>query len=148
MSEAYLMKTPGGYVVDRGDVPNVKIGEVIKGNFTKPRNYKFLQKYFALLDIAFDAWEPEEKEYNGEVAEKNRDRFRHDIAILTGFYNATYNINGELRLEAKSISFASMNEEDFEKLYNATVDLLLKRILTNYTKDDVNTVVDSISGFA
>jgi len=32
--------------------------------------YKFHRKFFALLDVAFDAWEPSPVEYKGQVIEK------------------------------------------------------------------------------
>ena len=44
---------------------------------------------------------------------KNFDRFRKDLTVLSGFYNATYTFRGDVRLEPKSLSFGSMCEEEF-----------------------------------
>lgn len=72
---------------------------------------------------------------------KKRERFRKDLIILAGFYEPTVNIRSEVRLEAKSISFAVMDEIEFERLYNATVDVILRRILTRYTRQDLDDVI-------
>ena len=112
-----------------------------------PGTYKFHRKFFALLDVAFDAWEPSPVEYKGQVIEKNRQRFRKDLIILAGFGEPIFNIKGEVRYEAKSISFAKMNSEDFESLYSKVIDVILRRILTNYTRDDLDQIVQKVLNF-
>lgn len=146
-SEAYLMKTPGGYVLDSGEMPPVKVGGVIKGVFTRPRNYRFHKKLFALLDIGFDAFEPEEREYKGLPVQKNFERFRKDVTVATGYYDVAINLKGDVKAEAKSISFGSMSEDDFEKLYSAVIDVLMQKVLKNYTREDIDRVVDEIMRF-
>jgi hypothetical protein len=49
--------------------------------------------------------------------------------------------------EAKSISFGLMDEVEFEQLYNATVDVVLRRILTNYSKQDLENVINQLLAF-
>lgn len=118
---------------------------------TRMRNVDHHRKYFALLNYAYDCWEPLapiiEHEWQ-ELAQKNFDRFRKDIAILCGFYEASYRLNGECRLEAKSISFANMDQDEFEKLYDKTIDVIVKHVLTNYTGDELRNVVDQVMEFA
>lgn len=123
-----------------------ELGEY-RATFTHPRNLQFHRKFFALLDVAFDAWEPSPVEYKGQVIEKNRQRFRKDLIILAGFGEPIFNIKGEVRYEAKSISFAKMNSEDFENLYSKVIDVILRRILTNYTRDDLDQVVQKVLNF-
>jgi hypothetical protein len=36
----------------------MKAGELTHADFKRVRNYKFHKKYFALLDFAFEQWEP------------------------------------------------------------------------------------------
>ena len=123
---------------------------------TRMRNVDHHRKYFALLNYAFDVWEPPERksDYVGDSMvwddleiEKNFDRFRKDIAILAGFYEASYRVNGEVRLEAKSISFANMGQDEFEQLYDKTIDVIIKHVLRNYTGDELRSVVDQIMEF-
>ena len=124
-----------------------KLGTGISGEFKQIRNYPFLKKYMALMNIGYDAFEPEIAEYKGQVVEKNFDRFRHDITIMAGYYTFTTDINGEVKAVAKSISFGNMSEEEFSALYSKTIDVLLRKVLTGYTKDDLENVVDQVIGF-
>ena len=94
----------------------IRTGEVIRCTFTKMRNPRFHRKYFALLKLAFDSWEPSASEYKGMPAQKNFDRFRKDVAIASGYYDIVSNIKGEARAEAKSISFARMDDVEFASL--------------------------------
>ncbi|HHS83691.1 MAG TPA: DUF1367 family protein [Gammaproteobacteria bacterium] len=148
-----MIRTPDGFrpnsLEDAELIKRWKIGDVARLNLTKPRNYENHKRYFALLDIAFDHWEPEITEHKGFPVEKNRERFRKDIAIAAGYY--THNVNaitGDLRLDAKSIAFGKMDEIEFNKLFSKTIDVVLKYILTNYTRDDIDRVVNEIVGFS
>jgi hypothetical protein len=151
MTIAYLKKLPGGFIpeitLNEPDVFNrVKIGEVIKVEFSKPRNTDFHKKYFALLNIGYDAFEPR-AEHKGVTVEKNFELFRKDVTIQAGFYTVTVNLNGELRLIAKSISFASMGEAEFTDLYEKTINVILQKVLTNYTRPDLDHVVEQVIRF-
>ncbi len=79
--------------------------------------------------------------------EKNFDRFRKDIAILAGFYEASYRVNGEVRFEAKSIAFSNMSDDEFEILYTKTIDVIVKHVLTDYTGDELRSVVEQVEAF-
>lgn len=129
-------------------IQKMKVGELAHSDFKRVRNYKFHKKYFALVTFAFDQWEPRGGlTYQGQAVTKNKDRFRKDVAILAGFFESTVNLKGEVRLEAKSISFAQMDEIEFEALYSATVDVVLQRVLTRFTKDELENVVNQLLGF-
>ncbi len=129
-------------------------GQPLRVTMRRVRNYEFHKKYFALLNYAFDCWEPPEPkaskllELINVPPEKNFDQFRADITILAGFYKANYRVNGEVRLEPKSISFANMDEDEFEQLYEKTIDVIIKRVLTNYTGDELRNVVDGVMEFS
>jgi len=84
---------------------------------------------------------------SGINPEKNFDRFRKDIAILAGFYEATFRLNGDVRLEAKSISFHSMSEDEFEELYTKTIDVIVKHVLNNYTDEMLRSVLEQVEAF-
>jgi hypothetical protein len=126
----------------------VKVGDDVFVDLVRPRNLQFHRKFFALLQIAFDHWEPDIGESKwGDVPQKNFDRFRKDIIILAGFYYTTVRVDGSLRVEAKSQSFGNMTEDEFEELYSKTIDVILQRIMKNYTKEDLERVVDEIVAF-
>ncbi len=121
-------------------IENQKNGDY-KVKITGQRNSKFHRKYFELLNVAFDAWDVDYEIY------KNFDVFRKNIAILSGFYTQAYDIKGNIVLEAKSISFSEMEEPEFQVLYTKTINVILKHVLHNYTKDDLDLVVNNVLSF-
>jgi len=157
---AHFVKHPGGSFVpatdeDKAFADKIGAGEIVKLKMTRARNYQFHKKYFSLLNLAFDFFEPppipgdpEKKWMKDVVPEKNFERFRKDIAILAGYYDATYRVDGSVRIEAKSISFGSMSEDEFERLYSATVDVVLKHVCTQFTGKMLDEVVDQVLSFA
>jgi hypothetical protein len=152
MTTLYLRKLYSSFVpadeisatTMEGMTPNAEF----KADLTRPRNMSYHRRFFALLKVAFDAWEQPAVEHKGQLIEKNFERFRKDLTILCGHYETVVNIKGELRLEAKSISFASMDQQAFEKLYSTAIDAILKHILTNYTAEDLNEQVEKILEFS
>jgi len=152
MSELLLVKHQSGLMLPENQetkdfIDKLKHGALIRADFKKMRNPAFHRKYFALLNFAFEQWEPTQQTYKDEIVEKNFDRFRSDIAILSGFGFPVTNIRGEVRMEAKSISFASMDESEFDKLYQTTINVIMKHILTRYTKDDVENTINQLLSF-
>lgn len=158
MAELFLRKTPSNRLIpidQEGEelIKSYKDGQDIRCKITKARNVKFHRKYFALLNHAFDCFEPTDIEVpahisaHGITPEKNFERFRKDLTILAGFYDATIRVNGEIRMEAKSIAFGSMKQEEFDELYSKTIDVILRYILKNYEREELELVVDEIMGF-
>lgn len=124
-----------------------KNGQVVKAKISKPRNIGHHRKYFALLNLAYDSWNPE-VEYKGEIIQKNFDTFRENIQILAGYGDLTFNLNGEPRYRSRSISFGSMSPEDFEKLYSSVINVILQKVLHSYTEDDLERVVNEVLQFS
>lgn len=125
-----------------------RFGEVVAAEISRPRNYRFHRKFFALLNKAYENWDQDEIETEHGKALKSFDRFRKDLTILAGYYELTVRLNGKTRLEAKSISFAEMDEQEFSQLYDAMITVILKHVLTNYTREDVDRVVEETLAFA
>lgn len=152
MAEIYLLKTPNGSLAPV-DVKSAellqkhKVGQGFKVKIVKVRNIKFLRKFFALLNYAYESWTPIQKEYKSIPIAKDFDQFREDITILAGFYEAAYRIDGSMKLKAKSIAFANMEEEEFERLYSAVIDVLLQRVFTDQTREEVDAVVNNILAY-
>ena len=125
-------------------------GELVEIETRIPRNPAFHRKLFALLNVGYEAWEPgrKRKSYKGIPVSKNFDQFRSDVTILAGYYEQTYDLSGKLKLTAKSISFAAMNPDEFEKLYSSVADVLLQHVLVKYAnRAELDSVVDKILGF-
>lgn len=62
MADLALIRTAQGLVpatdADRETIQGWKSGQVVHGKFTRMRNAKFHGKFFAMLDLAWDYWEP------------------------------------------------------------------------------------------
>ncbi len=86
-------------------VLNLEPGEMIRFDTVFPRNPYFHRKFFAMLNVGFDAWEPnrKNKSYKGQPVTKNFEVFREEALILAGFYVQTFGLDGKLQLKAKSI---------------------------------------------
>ena len=130
-----------------------KLGQVIACKPSKVRNYQFHKKYFALLKVAFELWEPpyqksELLEGRFGKPEPNYDRFRKELLIMAGFAEPVINLRGEYKLEAKSISFSKMKAEEFEDVYNRTIDAALKILPDRINKKDIDNAVNKILNFA
>lgn len=126
------------------------VGEFAVIEMRIPRNPRFHRKFFALLNVGFEAWEPprKRKTYKGMAVTKNFDQFREDVTILAGFYEQSFDLDGRMKLRAKSISFANMEEPEFEQLYSAVADVLLAKVLHTYLgRAELDEVVERIVGF-
>ena len=127
----------------------LKTGQVVSADFRQVRNYRFLKKWFALLKIGFDNWEPGEIDSKHGTPEKNFDRFRADVTILAGYYETTIRLDGSVRVEPKSVSFARMTEEEFGELYSKTIDTLIKYVYgSGMTPEDMDKTVERYLQFA
>jgi hypothetical protein len=151
--KTHLIKTQLGFIPadeqSREWFEKIKPGEVVSCEAKKVRNYKFHKKYFALLNIGFQNWNPGEINSRYGVPEKNFDRFRADLTILAGYYETTIRLDGSVRVEPKSISFAKMTEEDFESLYSRTIDVLIKHVYdAGMTHEEINETVNKYLQFA
>ena len=153
MPDIHVMKTYG--VLAPADeqaeeiIKQMKHGQVMRLKYSFPRNYKFHRKYFALLNIGFDNWSPKPVDATYGVPQKSFDRFRKDTIILAGFYDVVIRLDGSTRIEAKSISFASMDEDEFSDLYSKTIDVFLKYVYDkDMTKKELDQIVTQYLEFA
>lgn len=151
MTTLHLIKTYQSFVpADQNSaeaMEAMKWGQQYKAEVTQPRNLGHHKKFFALIKVAFDAWEMPVNEYKDVKIQKNADRFRKDLLIMAGYGYPVVNLKNEVRYEAQSMSFASMDQAEFETLYSRVVDVILQRVLTHYTRDDLDRVVSEVLRF-
>ena len=158
MSEIALVKSAGGLLLPLSAndaeliTDKLKLGEVIKCKFKKSRNAKFHRKYFALLNLGFEYFEPSPIEYRGQqvTPQKNFDEFRKWVAVQAGFYDVVGYPDGTARVRAKSISFAKMDDLEFEGLYQKTITVLMDNALSAFKSyEEIDHAVNQIIlGFA
>lgn len=100
---------------------------VLKAVITRPRNAKFFRKYYALLALLF----PHQTYY------PTLTKFRRAVQIALGFCEETVLPSGKIMVEADSIAFHKMKEEDFEALMTRFFELAETRILPGINRADI-----------
>tara|TARA_R110000851_G_C13021638_1_gene560231 strand:+ start:678 stop:1262 length:585 start_codon:yes stop_codon:yes gene_type:complete len=148
-----------------------KLGAVVCGDFKQVRNPRFHRKFFALLNLTFDYYEPssgvltadekriakkifmlldnhnnqngffinfgrefmksesQERRASIEAIEKAFNPFRKWLIVEAGYYDETFVPGGTMK-EAKSISFAKMDDMEFSQLYKAVFDVCWRFVLS------------------
>ena len=104
------------YNSDYENAKKIPLNEPIEFEFKRVRNYKFHKKFFALINLVFE----NQEQYI------NIEHLRKDLIISAGYYDLRFNIEGVEIQEAKSISFAKMDEAEFSELYNRIIDVVVK----------------------
>ncbi len=143
-----MTKQPGGLFCPADDyeadkLTKFKTFEPYEVEIKLSRNPAFLRKAMAFFGFCFNFWNGDEvHKYCSET--EQFDRFRKDLTILAGFYTQSVRLDGSIRTEAESLSFASMSEERFQECYLALIKASLKHVFKNNT--DVN-IENQLLGF-
>lgn len=94
--------------------------------YTKKRNAKFHRKFFALVNLCYQ----NQEQYN------NFEHLRKNLIICAGHYDLIFDLEtGEQKKEAQSISFAKMDETEFNKLYTDVLNVICDKFL--FDKEEV-----------
>lgn len=113
----------------------MKQGEVVTATLRRARNPQHHRKFFALLNAIYES--------------QNRySTMGHLLAIIkvyTGYYDI-FPVNGKDTFFLKSISFASMDQTEFESFYDHVVNIILKEIVPGIDKADLERRVLEIIG--
>ncbi len=126
------------YESDLDKKSRLKVGAVVKCRVSNPRNYEHHKKFFALVRLTFDNLPQYLAEYwNIRNEEDMLRRFKRDL----GYYTSTLNERGEREIEYKSISFAAMEQHEFERFYNQCVDLVLYSYIKGLEIEDLETEI-------
>lgn len=119
--EIFLKNTLHGlipmYPSDYDEKKKLKIGETYKAVLTMPRNYQFHKKFFALINLG----------YTNTSLEMPFNTYRGYIIQKAGYYKSYATPKG-VYFEPVSISFSSMQEDEFAELYSRVIDVIIKDI--------------------
>ncbi len=121
-------------------VKRIAMGEAIEFDYKLTRNYKFLQKFFVFLKAVYDIETIQEQFSSVE-------HLRYALTMDAGYFETVTGLNGQVYFKPKSISFAKMEEADFDQFYAKVMEIVLKR-LPNYVKDDILKMENHIMSFA
>jgi hypothetical protein len=113
------------YNSDHDAFKKLKPDETYQAEITLPRNIKFHRKFFSLIKMI----------YANQEIYKNMDRLRKDLLKSAGYYDEWADFHGEIHREAKSISFASMDQEEFDQMYNRILDEIVFNF--NFDREEI-----------
>lgn len=164
MPSLVLVKLPGGklrgwseedekaYQKFKRAIEGLVDGECIRFEWKPDRNGVKHRKYFAMLTLAFEAWDPGRNRkrltFKGKPIGKNFERFREMVQIQAGYYEQYFDLHGRMKLEAKSIAYDKMGDDEFNRLYDDVTEVILNDVLVNYGTAELQQVVDEIARMA
>jgi hypothetical protein len=102
-------------------IKKMSIGESIFMEWKPKRNYKFHKKLFSLLNFV----------YENQTHYKSIDNLLEAYKFKAGYFETIVTHTGKKHYKAKSISFHTMDNEEFERFYSAAIDTSLELIPMN-----------------
>lgn len=118
----------------------LRIGSVVRCKVSNPRNYEHHKKFFALVRLTFENLPaPLVQKWNIRNEQDMLRRFKRDL----GYFTNTINEYGEREIEYLSISFAAMQQYEFEQFYNQCIDLVLFKYIRGIDKQDLITEIEN-----
>ena len=110
----------------------LKTGGQYEFEIKMTRNPQFHRKVFQFFNFCFDHWAATNNvQFMDEVGQF--DVFRKNLTVFAGYYKEYYNIKGELRIEADSLSFGNMDQDVFEQCYSALINAAIKHVFAGTT---------------
>lgn len=127
-----MTKTPDGFVMaDEMFLPalqKLQTGGMYEVEVKRTRNPQFHKKVFKFFKFCFDHWAADKTEWQYFDERTQFDVFRKNLTVLAGFKDVSYTIDGRVRVEAKSLAFANMTQDEFERCYQALITAAIQHI--------------------
>jgi len=124
-----------------------KVGKVFEGDYKEIRDYEFHKKLFTLFIMMHDILPPPEPvEFMGKMVtpEHTLDNTRKFLTVKAGHYIVNGYPDGSIRVEAKSLKFANMSAEEFEKLYSGVINAALKVLPDTWSDEKLRETANKI----
>ena len=136
--DIYCRVTPYGlvplYDSDHDLKQRLRVGSTVRCRISLPRNYEFHKKFFALVRLTYDNLPlPLVERWKIHSVDDMLRHFKRDL----GYFTSSVNELGEREVEYKSISFAAMDKEEFERFYNGSVNLVLDKYIRGLEREDL-----------
>ena len=128
-----MIKSAGGAFVPVDDMQaealkKFRNGEQYEIEIKLSRNPQFHRKVFAFFKFCFDHWSADKTEWQFQDEQAQFDTFRKNLTVLAGYFDKTYTIKGDVRIEPKSLAYGNMEQDEFERCYQALITAAIKNI--------------------
>lgn len=119
----------------RRGLENMKPGTWLRMEWARPRHGKHHRKFFALLQLVAD---------NSEVYD-TAEKALVAVKLVTGHFDLmVHPETGEILQIPRSISYDSMEQDEFDAFYSAAIDAVLRHILPTMDRERADQLVDVI----
>lgn len=105
------------YPSDMDSKRKLKLGEDYECEIKNPRNYMFLKKFFAMINIG----------HVNTSLDMPFEAYRKYMIMKAGYFKAYQTPKGVF-YEPESISFANMSQDEFEEVYSRVLDKVIEDI--------------------
>lgn len=134
-----IIKQQGGVMVPVDDtecerMKRFKSGEQYEVEIKLTRSPAFHRKVWSFFGFCYNYWCAEGTNWEMLSDNAQRNVFRKNLTVLAGYYEEHQKIGGGVRVEAKSLAYSNMEQEEFEQCYNALINAAIKHVFGN-TKD-------------
>lgn len=128
------------YDSDYDEKQRLKVGDTVLCSIKRPRNYDFHKKFFALLRLTVTNL-PQLIQQQMQIF--NEEDMLDCLKVDLGLYTTVWH-GGKQIIKTGSISFAKMDESEFERFFQRSVDVILRIYLRG---TDRQALIDEIDNF-
>ena len=112
-------------------------GEYLSADVVRPRNLKHHRRFWALITVVFENL-PEHL----EALYPTTERLVWELKRQTGYFEAMVTEDGTSYIVPKSISFASMDDAEFDKFFGEAIRVCIKVFLPQVSNIEIRTAVN------
>lgn len=116
----------------------IPAGEYMTAEIKRPRNPKRHRMFFALLDVVWSNL-PEDMHQRYPTIE----RLRWELKVQTGFFDLHETLRGVQVPIVHSMSFAAMDDVEFELFFQKAMAVCRKYFLPGVTEKELRDAIDS-----
>ncbi len=116
------------YSSDLDEKNKLKLGAEYEAEIKHPRNIGFHRKFMALVNIG----------HQNTLLDMPFETYRRYVTMKAGYFK-TYTTDKGTYYEAESISFSSMDQAQFEEVYERVLQVIIKDI--NVTPEEISEVL-------
>ena len=128
------------YDSDYDEKKRLNVGDTVLCSIKRPRNYEFHKKFFALLRLTVTNLPHLIQQQMQIFTEEDMlDCLKVDLGLYTTVWHG-----GKQIIKTGSISFAKMDESEFERFFQRSVDVILRIYLRG---TDRQALIEEIDNF-
>lgn len=132
MTKLVLRKTLNGCLeptdeLGRDVFAKIPAGDLVMAEIKRARNIQHHRKFYALMSLV----------YHNQERYTSLDELVDVVKVYVGHCDISVTASGEKVYRPKSISFASMDQTEFDAFYSRVIEMVIQRFLPTVTREDL-----------